>query len=922
MASVFTYETDPVRVGSPWPRTPVNAHGPLSPTQNHASAVLPPAEPLSDYGISKLIPEPQEGPVEYKLHLLLRPRRSFSATSTVQKVSGSHLSKSRGSSIGIEGISRSGSSTPTLAPSTVSKQNRLQHLTTQLLWRLQQSSPYHSSSKSDLVLPVLPDLEVDTFASRGPRQLLAGLEESLGALYEIGVSDDGSLVGLTRDEIDESLNVLRAMSHSLGCQLQVLRVVDVGHCQWSERVVAPSETQQSQIRNERLWVAEVLVDPDVSFRSQRPSNEELLKRETLPLLAFGNTPLPSDNDFSDKQDCQLRVTLTGSTTSGKSSLLGTLSTSTLDNGRGKSRLSLLKHRHEIESGLTSSLAQELIGYHDVESRAGSPTTRVDIVNYSSANVSSWTDIHNTAHPGRLVFVTDSAGHPRYRRTTLRGVISWAPHWTLCCIAADDDEDSTGKVGATASANEILGSSGQGVDLSKVYLDLCLKLDLPLVIVITKYDLASKAGLRQTLTKVLSTLKDAGRKPAMLPLDTVEGQIDPSHGAFIAKEDTVTKLIASTPLADLSRLVPIVLTSAVTGVGISKVHSLLRHLPVLPLASSLIPHGFPDSSPLFHIDEVFTKAQPDNSEPVLDFIVSGYLRHGTIGVGDRLSIGPFTEETPLQVSKGHVDQFAKSYPNTQTLAPDSPHLRSISHRASSSNLKNLAKNRAPSPEPVTTWREVTVTSIRNLRLPVRQLSVGQVATVAIRVSTQFPGPISNGNSSVFSELRKGMVLLHPPSTEGTSPPAYSKFTALFKEPNTYVIPGSSVTVYIASIRASAKIIEVRVPDPKPSPPTTAADDHFDFDKSDQNPDALCLADSISSLPDKEPQLDAIEITFKFSSAPEWIELGTPVLVTPASGLSMLNPLDPSDAAAAGGGGGGGGGTGAGLDGFVGLIVAAA
>ena len=113
---------------------------------------------------------------------------------------------------------------------------------------------------------------------------------------------------------------------------------------------------------------------------------------------------------------QLRITLTGPTTSGKSSLLGTLSTATLDNGRGKSRLSLLKHRHEIVSGVTSSVAQELIGYKDRE-----------VFNFASGNVTSWTDIHAAAENGRLVFVSDSAGHPRYRRTTVRGLVGWAPH---------------------------------------------------------------------------------------------------------------------------------------------------------------------------------------------------------------------------------------------------------------------------------------------------------------------------------------------------------------------------------------------------------------------------------------------------------------------------------------------------------------
>jgi GTPase len=33
---------------------------------------------------------------------------------------------------------------------------------------------------------------------------------------------------------------------------------------------------------------------------------------------------------------------------------GTLTTSSLDDGRGKSRTSIMKHRHEIESGRTST----------------------------------------------------------------------------------------------------------------------------------------------------------------------------------------------------------------------------------------------------------------------------------------------------------------------------------------------------------------------------------------------------------------------------------------------------------------------------------------------------------------------------------------------------------------------------------------
>ena len=47
-----------------------------------------------------------------------------------------------------------GASSPSF---TQQRQERLQGLTTQLLWRLQQSSPYHAKAKGDLVIPKLPE---------------------------------------------------------------------------------------------------------------------------------------------------------------------------------------------------------------------------------------------------------------------------------------------------------------------------------------------------------------------------------------------------------------------------------------------------------------------------------------------------------------------------------------------------------------------------------------------------------------------------------------------------------------------------------------------------------------------------------------------------------------------------------------------
>jgi hypothetical protein len=642
MASIFTYDPDPPRVSSPW-LTPTDSPKPSTPQPRDGASnfgVFPPSAQLQDYGVTRLGAEPQEGPTEYKLHLLLRPRRNYSFSSTGPSISRSQQHKQQQSN-----QSMPHDPGPILAPSNQSRQSRLEQLTTQLLWRLQQSSPYHASSTSDLVLPKLPEAAESLETPSRPGKLLAGLEESRGALYEIGVSDDGTFVGLTKDEMDESLANLRAMAASLGCNVKVVRMVVVGDCEWHEAsaLLVPHPAKLDRMRSRpakyatgqgeslrhqaQLWVAEALVTPDLSSRKPTQAAEPNLptRPETAPSLQKNNrfgTVFLGAREATE----QLRITLTGPTTSGKSSLLGTLSTTTLDNGRGKSRLSLLKHRHEIVSGVTSSVAQELIGYKGQ-----------GVVNFASGNVTSWTDIHATAENGRLIFVSDSAGHPRYRRTTVRGLVGWAPHWAVLCIAADDGENAPVAAGGTSSAQEILGSAGAGIDLAKAHLELCLKLDKPLCIVITKLDLASKSSLRQTLSKVLSAVKATGRTPSIIPPD--QGKILESDLTTItaANEDAIRSIVEKMGSTDgLTSIVPIITTSAAKGTGICSLHALLKNLPIPPAPTSQDFVGLalnPEQpSCLFHIEDVF--GLPASFEPLASnidkqtdagVVVAGYLR---------------------------------------------------------------------------------------------------------------------------------------------------------------------------------------------------------------------------------------------------------------------------------------------------------
>ncbi|OAG37572.1 hypothetical protein AYO21_08180 [Fonsecaea monophora] len=497
MASIFTYQDEPPRIHSPWSTPGSSTPQPLHHSREHLYS----GGAYVTYALMKLEPERQDGPTEYKLHLLLRPRRKFLSTTTSSSTPGSQhytpifqaaIESSR--SLGDSLFDR-----PLSQPSAQTRQTRLQQLTTQLLWRLQQSSPFHSSSNADLVLPLLPEATPRLGVPERPAKLLPGLEESQGALYEIGVADDGMLAGLVEDELQESLTNLKAMAASLGCTTNILRKVPVGACEW---VDSDSETGHTETRKDVLWVAEVLVYPDT-----RGSADADIPRTTLDTSVDSSRP----EDVSDLVDHastdQFRVTLVGATAAGKSSLLGTLSTSTLDNGRGKSRLSLLKHRHEIASGLTSSVAHELVGYSE------NRHSQAAVINYASGNVSSWLDIHNLAK--RLVLLSDSPGLPKFSKSAFRSLISWRPSWTILCVAADGSSEATNRTAATSSQGYSNSGNAESWDLSLSYLALCLRLKLPLVVTITKMDIATKAGLRLVLAKILSALKAAGRKPVML-----------------------------------------------------------------------------------------------------------------------------------------------------------------------------------------------------------------------------------------------------------------------------------------------------------------------------------------------------------------------------------------------------------------------
>jgi GTPase len=702
-------------------------------------------------------------------------------------------------------------------------------------------------------------------------KLIPGLEASRGALYEIGVADDGSLVGITSDELDESLATLRVMAASLGCNMKILRKVIVGECERASDLEGPDHTQQSRnsvAHTEQLWVAEVLVIPELGGK-----DSALAQRASAPQTSSRQIPsgaLPNAKQGPLTQD-QLRVTLTGPTTSGKSTLLGTLSMGSLDNGHGKSRLSLLKHLHEVASGLTSSVAQELIGYKNNS-----------IYNYAHRGIESWIDIHDFTRDGRLVHLLDSAGHPRFRRTILRGIVGWAPHWTLLCIAAD----GTDGVAEMTSVQDSSGVAESVPDLGQAHLDLCLSLDLPLAVVITKMDLASRLTLHRTLGKILSKVKAVGRITRILQPDNKCDE----HLTEVPLKDvaSVSTVIGAIRSADtLQRIVPIVLTSAVKGTGIGLIHALLQSLPLPPTPTSLDYTG-PALNPeqpscLFHIEDRFSlpasyASLTPGATPQSDLgtVVAGYLRFGSLSVGDKVLIGPFESEE---------DGLRGTTPEDRP-SPGSYGI-SISH-PSSTELSRTAMRNAVSASTIRgEWHIAHIVSIHNLRLPVQTLQAGQVGSIGV----VFDLPKEDDPDSPFEarppsvpKLRKGMVLAIPSKhmvDTGLSLQAASGLTASFSNLDVArLTSGLLITIYVASVRSAARVLRIsRVLRPNERSGT-------DVENSDS--DVFNLDDEMETdgADTKEVLTGDAEVQLELLTNREWVELGSRIVILEGAGLDCI------------------------------------
>lgn len=298
------------------------------------------------------------------------------------------------------------------------------------------------------------------------------------------------------------------------------------------------------------------------------------------------------NNWQDSQEfIEIRVAVVGNVDSGKSTMLGVLTKGILDDGRGKARIQLFKHKHEIETGRTSSIGQEIMCFD----QGGNVIKCIESVGTSSTahHKLSWEELGMRAT--KVVNFIDLAGHEKYLKTTMFGLTGFAPDFAMLMVGAN-----MGLVGMT-----------------KEHLSLVFALNVPVFIVITKIDMCPPEVLAENIRQIHKLLRSNScrRVPVM-----------------IKQIENVVGLMKSMVI---ERMCPIFQVSNVSGEGLSLLSSFLNLLP-----SHMKFH--PELPIEFEINEHF-------SVPGAGTVIAGNLIKGTLALGQTVLLGPSSDGSFITTS---------------------------------------------------------------------------------------------------------------------------------------------------------------------------------------------------------------------------------------------------------------------------------
>lgn len=268
------------------------------------------------------------------------------------------------------------------------------------------------------------------------------------------------------------------------------------------------------------------------------------------------------------------IGMLGNVDSGKTSTLGQLITKQKDNGNGKLRSLISRHPHEISSGRTSDIAYHSTFFKD----------------------------------NRITFI-DLAGHEKYLKTTVAGLNTFIPDLIFLCI---DKYAPTYK-------------------MTKEHFGLAIRMNIPIVILMTKIDLYDKQITDSSIELLSRTIRRLHRKITEVSTvnDLKKINRDDSKGDEYQKE------------------IPLFRISNVSHEGVDLLSTFLSDLKLSNLPRSHFVHA-----KKFVIDRTYTIKG-------IGTVVSGFNGSSSpISVGDKMFIGGNSREFQEVVIRSIHDDFRK------------------------------------------------------------------------------------------------------------------------------------------------------------------------------------------------------------------------------------------------------------------------
>lgn len=417
-------------------------------------------------------------------------------------------------------------------------------------------------------------------------------EECGQAIYEIGLTDDGFPTGLSKEELEASLESLQEVvdmaDSAVICAIEKYPVVHYADTEEElVKVLMTNRGTNDQLSNvEEKWkfVNDAKKRDAPSYK--RYIAEVIIRRD---IGGYWET----------------KCGIAGNVDCGKSTLLGVLTSGKYDNGRGSARLAVMTMEHEITTGRTSSVSQQIVGF-DKEGL---------LVNEQLAKRSHTTGKHEWADiikgSDKIITFFDLAGHLKYLSQTIKGLSSNELDYVLIVVGANMSET----VARERQACQEAGRSAKSNNMTREHLELSLVLGMRCIFVITKTDMVEPEVQARTIKGVKTLIKE---KFAPYSLDNVENV------------KTCVKLMNS------GNIVPIVQVSNVSGSGHDILRKLLYYLPPRREYESKF-----KNPAIMQIQDIFRQVE-GTSTIIAGMLTSGEIYAGRAPHGTAIKIGPLTD----------------------------------------------------------------------------------------------------------------------------------------------------------------------------------------------------------------------------------------------------------------------------------------